>query len=69
MPSVALRELERDRELVFEILDMRAYAHIKQAIERAKSEDDIPKSPMVEIVADNMIELMKEGTESPETHG
>lgn len=46
-PDVALRQ---DASLALDIMELRAYAQAKAALEQAKSEQDVPKSPMVDRV-------------------
>ena len=51
--SVAIRELEKDPDLVFSILMCRAFANAKELYDRAKSEkemNDLPKSRIMDLV-------------------
>jgi hypothetical protein len=59
-PSVAEQELERNPDLVLSILHMRAYRDTKLAIDRAQKEDQVPKTPMVDVVMAIEVELMQE---------
>jgi len=50
-PMVAARELEEDPEhRVLAVLELRAYARAKTAIDQAQSAADAPTGPMVEWV-------------------
>jgi hypothetical protein len=60
LPSQAEDELERNPTLVFDVLAMQGYRDIKLAIERANTEDQAPKGPMANLVADTMVELLRE---------
>ena len=52
-PSEALRE---DGTLVTAILELRSYARTKAAVDRAQRPEDMPDTPMVELV----FEIVKE---------
>lgn len=65
-PQIAKRELRRDPELVFDILELRAYARAKQAYdafgqmsdaERRRLSDD----PVIQLVMQTEFELMSDG--------
>lgn len=45
--------------LVFDILDLRAYARAKHAVDSARSQDEMPTGPMVDLVWDVMEELYR----------
>jgi hypothetical protein len=59
-PSEAEDELERNPELVMDVLLVRNYVETSQAINRAKTEADVPKGPLVDVWADIELELMQE---------
>ena len=60
MPSEAMKEILDDpSQMAFDIMELRAYAAAKEALDNAKKESDIPKSPMVEKVWEVMGELVK----------
>lgn len=69
LPSQAIRELERDADLVFALMDMRAYVATKRAIDNATSPENAPDGPMVDLVFEFEKEAMErrrqmsEGTE------
>lgn len=46
-------------QMAFDIMELRAYAAAKEALDNAKKESDIPKSPMVEKVWEVIGELVK----------
>ncbi len=60
VPTVALQELDRNPELVIDIMQMRAYAATRDAWHRATSEADAPKGPMADLVTDIEVELLRE---------
>lgn len=60
LPSQALRELDRDPELVFDVIEMRGYAATRQAVKRATNDKDHPKGPMADLVLDIECELFEE---------
>lgn len=54
LPSEALRELEDDpQRLVLDVMELRAYARAKAALDNAKEPGDMPTGLMAEIVAEN----------------
>lgn len=57
LPSQAVRELDREPELVSEVLLLRSYARTKQQLDDAQTEAEAPKGPMADIVADIEFEL------------
>ena len=59
-PSVALLELRRNEELVFDVLQMRAYADVREQLRAAKDEQSAPRGPMADLVADIEWELMED---------
>jgi hypothetical protein len=62
LPSQAMRELELgDADLVFDILDLRAYARTKEMVDHAKSPGDVKVTPLVQDVFDIQQELMRLG--------
>lgn len=61
LPSMAIRELEHDPALVFDILELRNYASAKAALDHAKDKSDVKVTPTVQMVFDVMAELMKDG--------
>lgn len=65
MPSVAERELNQHADLVFDILDARAYARAKAAYDRAGEMDEADRrrlmaDPLVQQVKANDFELPRE---------
>jgi len=55
-----LREfLDDPRGLALDIMELRAYARAKDALDNAKKEEDIPKTAMVEVVWQVQHEIMK----------
>ena len=58
-PSQALRELEGDDGLIFDVLDLRGYARTKALVDAAKSEGDVPQSKMVDWVFAVQADLFK----------
>jgi hypothetical protein len=60
LPSQAEAELETHPELVSDVLLVRAYIDVKRKIDTAKTEADVPKSPLVEVWGEIQVELMKE---------
>lgn len=60
LPSAALRELMNDpAQMAIDIMELRAYARTKEAIDNAHSDKDIPASPMVDQVFSIQAELLK----------
>ena len=60
LPSEAMKEIMDDpSQMAFDIMELRAYAAAKEALDNAKKESDIPKSPMVEKVWEVIGELVK----------
>ena len=60
VPSQAIRELERDPELVFEVMELRAYAQTKEQMDRAENQSDVPTGPMADLVGDIEVALFHE---------
>ena len=61
LPSEAQRELHRDPYLVFDILELRHYAQMRDAILNAKKEEDVPKGdPMALIAAELEVEAIQQ---------
>lgn len=52
-----------DSQMVFDIMELRAYAQAKEALQNAKKQEDIPKSPVVDRVWEIEAELYKRGRE------
>ena len=50
LASSLLDALEQPYELTLTILDMRAYARTKDAVDNAQKQDDVPDSPYTELV-------------------
>ena len=60
MPTAALTELLDDPSgMAIEILELRAYARAKETLDNAKSKNDVPGSPMVDMVMEIQAELAK----------
>ena len=59
MPSRAVEELERNDELTLGVMDLRAYARTKDAVDQAKKSDDVPRSAMVDWVFAVQSELLR----------
>ena len=45
--------------MAMDIIELRAYAQVKHAIDTAKTADDIPKHPMTERVFETVAELRR----------
>ena len=63
VPSVAERELELNPNLVFDILQLRAYAHTKRAIDTAKTDaqkEALNEMPLVTEVMETEYALLLE---------
>ena len=61
LPSAAIEELEAGPlNLATDIIMLRAYAEAKRAVDGAKSEDDLPNSPLIDQVMEIQAELIKE---------
>lgn len=61
LPSEALRELEEGPlGLALDIIWLRAYAEAKQRIDAATSEDDVPRTPLTDMVFQIQAELIRE---------
>jgi hypothetical protein len=58
-PPVAEELLETDPEMVLDILQLRAYAETKQALDRAQDEKQAPKGEMADLVMAIEYELMQ----------
>jgi len=60
LPTAALAELLDDPAgMAIEILELRAYARAKESLDNAKSKNDVPSSPMVDMVMEIQAELAK----------
>ena len=60
MPTAAITELMDDPAgLALDIIELRAYARAKDALDNAKSKNDIPGSPMVDTVMEIQAELAR----------
>jgi hypothetical protein len=55
--------LQRDPFLLDDILALREYARVKHQIDNAKSEADVPKGEMADLVIDLMLEDIRERAE------
>lgn len=62
-PSEAQREIDRDPQLVFAILETRAYEQVRSQVLNAQKEEDVPKGPMTDLVVDIEFELLQERNE------
>jgi hypothetical protein len=60
LPSEAARELERDPQLVFDILELRHYKQTRDAILNAKDESQVPHGKMADLAADIEFEAIQE---------
>lgn len=60
LPSQAARELDREPELVSDILMLRSYARTKEQMEHAEDEKDAPKGPMADLVLEIEYALLQE---------
>ena len=57
---MAIRELEDGpADLLWDIIELRAYARAKQTIERAEKQEDVPKTPWTDLVWDIKAEQFK----------
>lgn len=60
LPSEAVRELMEDpTQLALDILELRAYARAKAALEQAERPEDVPRTRMVEEVWGVLHELLR----------
>lgn len=60
VPSVAIRELEDGpAELIWDIVELRAYARAKATVERATKDKDVPKGYWTDLVFDVKAEHFK----------
>ncbi len=60
LPTAAINELFDDPSgMAIEILELRAYARAKEALDNAKSKNDVAGSPMVDLVMEVQEELVK----------
>lgn len=60
LPTEAVRELEEGIPgLAYDVLELRAYARAKAALDAAEKKEDVPISPMVARVWGVMHELKK----------
>lgn len=59
VPLVQGGAVDQPYALALEVLELRAYARAKEALDRAKSEADVPTSPAVEWVWKVQNELFK----------
>ena len=61
LPTEAMRELEEAPiGLVTDIITMRDYAEAKQIIKHAQREEDIPDSPIIDLVFEVEAEIFKD---------
>jgi hypothetical protein len=64
LPSAAVRELMNDpAQMALDIIEFRAYARAKEALDNAKKPEDVPDSPMIEmvwLVQEEMLKRRKE---------
>jgi hypothetical protein len=59
LPSQAVAEMEANDELVFDVIESRAYLRTRAALDAAKDEKDVPDSPMLDWVFRVRAELMR----------
>jgi hypothetical protein len=59
LPSQAVAELEANDELVFDVMEARAYSRTKSALDNARDEKDVPDTPMLDWVFRVQQELMR----------
>jgi hypothetical protein len=60
LPTAALTELLDDPAgMAIEILELRAYARAKESLDNAKSKNDVPDSPMIDMVMEIQADLAK----------
>jgi len=60
LPTEAVKELLDDPlNMALEIMELRAYARAKEVLDNAKSKNDVPSSPMVDMVMEIQAELAK----------
>lgn len=59
-PSQAERELDRDPDLIFAILQQRAYADVYRAFDRAKTAEDQPQGKLADWYRQFMYDLAME---------
>ena len=60
LPTAAVTELLDDPTgMAMEILELRAYSRAKEALDNAKSKNDVPDSPMIDMVMEIQAELVK----------
>lgn len=58
LPSEAKRELQRDPQLVFDVLELRHYVQTREAILNAKDKTQVPTGPMADLAADIEFEVL-----------
>ena len=60
LPSEAAREIMEDpAQMAFDIMELRAYARAKEALDNAKNSKDVPKGVLVDRVWEIEHELLK----------
>ena len=60
LPSQAIEEMEATPfNLVTDIITMRAYAGTKHRVDNSKSEDDLPRSALIDMVMETQAELIE----------
>jgi len=65
LPSAAIREIKNDpAQMVFDIMELRAYANTKEMLDNSKDKMDIKHTPMVEKVFEVVNELVKRRREN-----
>jgi hypothetical protein len=60
LPWQAEEQLEHDPQMVFDVFEVREFARVKHAIDHAKSEADVPRGPMADLVAELMFDALQE---------
>jgi hypothetical protein len=60
LPWQMQEQLEHDREIVYDILELRSFVNTHHAIKNAKDESDVPKGEMTKLWAAIDLELMAE---------
>jgi tRNA isopentenyl-2-thiomethyl-A-37 hydroxylase MiaE len=61
LPTEAMREMEEaPTGMIKDILELREYSRAKQIIDNAQKEEDIPSSPVIDMVFEIEATLIKE---------
>jgi hypothetical protein len=60
VPSAAIAELRRHPDVVFDVLQVRAYAATREQLLNAKDEASAPHGPLADLVAEVEAELFQE---------